>query len=225
MTQWAYIHRRSILFALSLFSFAGFFVINSTPVSLFPQVTFPRVVINLDAGDMPAERMAIQATWPVEEAVRAVPGVLTVRSTTSRGSADIAINFRWGVDMVSAMLQVESAINQVRSNLPARLAFSVRRMDPTVFPVLGYSLSSTKHSLVELKDMALYQIRPVLSAIEGVSKVEVMGGATAEYQVLVNPARINALGLNLDDIARTLSAANVIQAVGRLEHNISSTCY
>ena len=93
MTQWAYFHRRSILFALSLLAIAGFFVIYSTPVSLFPQVTFPRVVINLNAGDMPAERMAVQVTWPVEEAVRAVPGVLTLRSSTSRGSADIAINF------------------------------------------------------------------------------------------------------------------------------------
>ena len=118
MTQWAHLHRRSILFALMLFAVAGFFVIFSTPVSLFPQVTFPRVVINLDAGDMPAERMAVQVTWPVEEAVRAVPGVLTVRSATSRGSADISINFVWGTEMVSAMLQVESALNQIRSTLP-----------------------------------------------------------------------------------------------------------
>jgi multidrug efflux pump subunit AcrB len=136
MTQWAHFHRRSILFALSLFSIAGSFVIYSTPVSLFPQVTFPRVVISLNAGDMPAERMAVQVTWPVEEATRAVPGVVTVRSSTSRGSADIAINFKWGEDMVSSMLQVASAINQIRSTLPANLAFTVKRMDPTVFPVL-----------------------------------------------------------------------------------------
>ncbi|WP_031436734.1 efflux RND transporter permease subunit [Methylobacter tundripaludum] len=219
MTQWAYLHRRSILFALSMIAIAGFFEIYSTPVSLFPQVTFPRVVINLNAGDMPAERMAIQVTWPVEEAVRAVPGVLTVRSATSRGSSDIAINFNWGTDMVSAMLQVASAINQIRSTLPATLTFGVKRMDPTVFPVLGYSLTSDEHTLVELRDMALYQIRPLLSAIPGVAKVDVLGGAIAEYQVLVDPARINALGLSLNDIATALSAANVIQAIGRLEQN------
>ncbi|MDD5581536.1 MAG: efflux RND transporter permease subunit [Methylobacter sp.] len=219
MTQWAYLHRRSILFALSMIAIAGFFEIYNTPVSLFPQVTFPRVVINLNAGDMPAERMAIQVTWPVEEAVRAVPGVLTVRSATSRGSADISINFNWGTDMVSAMLQVASAINQIRSTLPPALAFGVKRMDPTIFPVLGYSLTSGVHSLVELRDMVLYQIRPILSAIPGVAKVDVLGGAIAEYQVLVDPARINALGLSLNDIATSLSAANVIQAVGRLEQN------
>jgi len=202
-----------------MIAIAGFFEIYSTPVSLFPQVTFPRVVINLNAGDMPAERMAIQVTWPVEEAVRAVPGVLTVRSATSRGSSDIAINFNWGTDMVSAMLQVASAINQIRSTLPATLSFGVKRMDPTVFPVLGYSLTSDVHTLVELRDMALYQIRPLLSAIPGVAKVDVLGGAIAEYQVLVDPARINALGLSLNDIATALTAANVIQAIGRLEQN------
>ncbi len=219
MTQWAYLHRRSILFALSMLAIAGCFAIYRTPVSLFPQVTFPRVVINLNAGDMPAERMAVQVAWPVEEAVRAVPGVLTVRSATSRGSADIAINFAWDTDMVSAMLQVESALNQIRSTLPTTLAFAVKGMDPTIFPVLGYSLSSATHNLVELRDIALYQIRPVLSAIPGVAKVDVLGGAIAEYQVLVDPARINALGLSLDDVAKALSTANVIQAVGRLEQN------
>jgi len=219
MTQWAYYHRRSILFALGLFAIAGLFTIYSTPVSLFPQVIFPRVVINMDAGDRPAERMMVEATWPVEEAVRTVPGVVSVRSNTSRGSADISINFVWGLDMVSAMLQVESAINQIRSTLPATLAFSVRRMEPTVFPVLGYSLTSAKQSQVELRDIAQYQIRPVLSAVSGVANIEVLGGAVAEYQVIVNQARLNALGLNLDDIAKALTAANVIHAVGRLEQD------
>jgi CzcA family heavy metal efflux pump len=219
MTQWAYYHRRSILFALCLFAIAGLFTIFKTPVSLFPQVIFPRIVINMDAGDRPAERMMVEATWPVEEAVRTVPGVVNVRSNTSRGSADISINFVWGLDMVSAMLQVESAINQIRSKLPATLAFTVRRMEPTVFPVLGYSLTSTKQSQVELRDIAQYQIRPVLSAIPGVANIEVLGGAVAEYQVIVNPAKLVAFGLNLDDIAKGLTAANIIHAVGRLEQD------
>jgi len=219
LIQSAYYHQRSILFALSLLALGGLFSIFTTPVSLFPQVTFPRVVINIDAGDRPAERMAIEATWPIEEAVRSVPGVQTVRSATSRGSADISVNFNWGVDMVSALLQVESAINQIRSTLPATLAFQVRRMDPTIFPVLGYSLTSATHDLIELRDMALYRIRPLLSAIPGVSKIDVLGGAIAEYQVLVDPARLNALGLSMNDIARSLSATNVIQAVGRLEQH------
>ena len=87
--------------------------------------------------------------------------------------------------MVSAMLQVESAINQVIPNLPPGTAFRVRRMDPTVFPVLAYSLTSDTHSLVELRDIALYQLRPLLSTVTGVARVGVQGGARAEYQVVV----------------------------------------
>jgi CzcA family heavy metal efflux pump len=219
MTQWAYQHRRSLLFALSLFALAGLYVINQLPVSLFPQVIFPRVVINMDAGDRPAERMVIEATLPVEEAVRSVPGVLNVRSTTTRGGADVSINFVWGIDMVAAMLQVESAVNQVRAHLPPTLAFTVRRMEPTVFPVLGYSLTSAKQSQVELHDMAQYQIKPLLTAIAGVATVEVLGGAVAEYQVIVDSVRLNAFGLSLDDLAKTLAASNVLHAVGRLEQN------
>ncbi len=215
--QWVQSHYRSILFLLFAFAFAGVWRGLSLPVSLFPSVSFPRIAVSLDAGDRPAERMAIEVTWPVEEAVRAVPGVRSVRSTTSRGSADVSINFEWGRDMVSAMLEVQSAINQKLAALPAGTSFEVRRMDPTVFPVLGYSLTSDTHSLVELRDLALYQIRPVLSTVAGVADIGVLGGATAEYQVIVNPAKLDSFGLSLDEVAKALSAANIITAVGRME--------
>ena len=215
--QWVQSHHRSILFLLFAFALAGVWRGLSLPVSLFPSVSFPRIAVSLDAGDRPAERMAIEVTWPVEEAVRAVPGVRSVRSTTSRGSADVSINFEWGRDMVSAMLEVQSAINQKLASLPPGTSFEVRRMDPTVFPVLGYSLTSDTHSLVELRDLALYQIRPVLSTVSGVADIGVLGGATAEYQVIVNPAKLDSFGLSLDEVAKALSAANIITAVGRIE--------
>ena len=219
-TDWAQSHRRSILFLLASFAIAGLVSSWSLPVSLFPKVNFPRVVVNLDAGDRPAERMAIEVTWPVEEAVRSVPGVRSVRSTTSRGTADISINFEWGQDMVASMLEVESAINRTLSSLPPGLTFDVRRMDLTVFPVLGYSLTSDILPLTRLRDLALYQLRPVLSTAPGLARVEVQGGAVTEFQVFADPVKLNSFGLTLDDLARALSAANVIAAVGRLEeHN------
>lgn len=218
-TEWVQSHHRSILFLMTAFGVAGLASSLSLPVSLFPHVEFPRVMVSLDAGDRPAERMAIEVTWPVEQAVRSVPGVRSVRSTTSRGSADVSINFDWGANMVAAMLQVESAVNLVLRSLPPGTAFDVHRMDPTVFPVLGYSLTSDTRSLVELRDLALYQMRPALSTVTGVSRVQVQGGATAEYQVLVDPAKLDSLGLSLDDVANALSAANIITAVGKLEEN------
>jgi CzcA family heavy metal efflux pump len=214
---WIQSHRRSILFLLAVLVLGGLASSLKLPVSLFPNVDFPRIRVGLDSGDRPAEQMAIEVTWPVEEAVRAVPGVLNIRSTTSRGSAEISINFQWGQNMVEAMLQVESAINEVISSLPQGTTFTVRRMDPTVFPVLAYSLTSDSRSLVELRDIALYQLRPLLSTVEGVTRVDVLGGAQEEYRVTVDPAKLASYGLSLSDIAQALSASNVVSAVGRLE--------
>jgi CzcA family heavy metal efflux pump len=218
-TDWMQGHRRSILFLILVLALGGLAGSLKLPVALFPHVNFPRVVVNLDAGDRPAEQMAVEVTWPVEEAVRSVPGVRDIRSTTSRGSAEISINFDWGTDMVAAALQVESAISQVLSGLPQGTTFLVRRMDPTVMPVLAYSLTSDTHSLVELRDIALYQLRPVISTVKGVAKVGVQGGAREEYQVVVDPARLASFDLSLNDVAKAVSAANVITAVGRMEEH------
>jgi CzcA family heavy metal efflux pump len=216
-TEWTQAHRRSILFLLALVVCGGLVCALRLPVALFPRVDFPRIDVSLDAGDRPADRMALEVTWPVEEAIRGVPGVVTIRSTTTRGSGDISARFEWGQDMVAKLLEVESAINQTLSSLPKGTTFVVRRMDPTVFPVLAYSMTSDTHSLVELRDMALYQLRPLLSTVKGVAKVDVVGGAQEEYRVTVDPARLASYGLSLEDIAAALSAANVITAVGRLE--------
>ncbi len=146
-----------------------------------------------------------------------MPGVVSVRSTTSRGSAEVIVNFGWGRDMVAAMLQVESAISQTMPRLPAGTVFRVKRMDPTVDPVLAYSLTSDTRSLTELHDIAYYELRPVLSTVAGVARVQVQGGSLAEYRVTVDPAKLASYGLSLSDVAKALSASNVLTAVGRIE--------
>ncbi len=217
LTAWMQAHRTSVLWLLGLLVLGGLAAAFSLPVALFPHADFPRIVINLDSGDRPAERMAIEVTVPIEEAVRSVPGLRSIRSTTSRGSCDISVNFDWGADMVAAMLQVESAINRVLRSLPPGTTFDVRRMDPTVFPSLAYSLTSDQISAVKLRDVAYYQLRPLLSTVPGVAKIRVQGGREAEYHVLVDPARLEAHGLSLSDVSKALSSANTVNAVGRLE--------
>ena len=161
--------------------------------------------------------MTVEVTTPVEEAVRAIPGVRRVRSTTSRGSAEISISFDWGEDMTSALLQVESGVNKIRSSLPAGTAFDVERMDPTVFPVIAYSLTSENRSLTELRDLALYTLRPALTTVPGVARISVQGGDLEEFRVVADPAKLHSFGLTLSDVANALSASNVLVAVGRLE--------
>ena len=216
-TAWVQRHARSIIFLLIALSVAGAVSSFNLPVSLFPQVSFPAVRVSLDAGDRPAERMAIEVTSPVEESIRAIPGVRSVRSTTSRGSAEVSGSFDWGADMISAMLQVESEVNKILPSLPSGTSFDVERLDPTVFPVLAYSLTSDNHSLVELRDLALYTLRPALLTVKGVARIGAQGGEAEEYRVVVDPAKLQSYNMTLQDVADALSASNVLVAVGKQE--------
>ncbi|MFH2080825.1 MAG: efflux RND transporter permease subunit [Pseudomonadota bacterium] len=216
-SAWMQAHRRSILFFLFMLAAAGLVAAFKLPVTLFPNVDFPRVLVSLDAGDRPAEQMEVEVTMPAEEAIRRVPGVQNVRSTTSRGSAEISVNFAWGTDMALAASQVSQAAAQLLPQLPAGTQIATKRMDPTVFPILAYSITSDVQPLTTLHDLAQYQLRPLLSGVEGVARIQVVGGALEEYHVIVDPARLQAYGLAMGDVSRALAAANVVTAVGRLE--------
>ena len=217
VATWASRHARSILFLLLALVAGGVLGAWSLPVSLFPHIDFPRIRVNLDAGDRPAERMEVEVTRPLEEALRSIPGVRTVQSTTSRGSAEVALVFDWGQDMVSAALQAQAEAARLLPSLPTGTTFQVRRMDPTVFPVIAYSVTSATRPLTDLHDLCQYQMRPVLSAVAGVARIGVDGGAVAEYRVTVDPAKLAAHALALTDVTTALSAANVLTAVGRVE--------
>jgi len=215
--QWMQMHRRSLLFVVALLAVAGALTAFRLPISLFPNVSFPRAVVSLDAGDRPAEQMATLVTMPVEEALRRVPSVRDVESKTSRGSAEISLNFDWGTDMSQATLQAQSAIAEILPSLPTGTTMQVKRMDPTVFPVLAYSLTSSRQSLSALRDLAQFQLRPLLSSVDGVARVEVTGGAQDELQVAIDPARLAAYKLSVEDVSKAIGAGNVLMATGRIE--------
>jgi multidrug efflux pump subunit AcrB len=217
VARWASRHARSIIFLLCVLVLGGVLGTLSLPVQLFPQTNFPRIRVNLEAGERPVEQMAIEVTRPVEESLRAIPGVRQIRSTTSRGAAEVWLTFDWGQEMSTALLQSESQINKVLPDLPQGTKFEARRMDPTVFATISYSLISDTRSLTELRDLAEYQLRPVLSTVTGVSKVDVTGGAIEEYRVEVDPDKLRAHGLTIGDVAGTLSTTNVLNAAGQIE--------
>ncbi len=217
MITWLRAHRGSVLFLLVAATAGGLFAALRLPVGLFPAIDFPRIQITLDSGDRPVDRMVVEVTRPVEQAIRSVPDVVGMRSTSSRGTAEVSVNFNWGTDMVAAQLQVESAVNRMLPDLPSGTRQEVRRMDPTVFPVFGLTLTSKIRDPVALRDFAYYQLRPLLTSIPGIAQVEVLGGQLAEYQVLLDPARLQAAGLAVQDVATALAANNVVTAVGRLE--------
>jgi CzcA family heavy metal efflux pump len=212
-------HARSIIVIALALVIAGAVAAISLPVGLFPQVSFPRVVVDLSSGDRPVDQTALSVTRPVEEAIRSVPGVLEVRSATSRGAAQISVDFGWGRDMIATTLLVNSAISQVLPSLPPGTSFGVRRMDPTVFPIIAYALTSDTVAQTALYDLAQLQIAPQLASVPGLARVGTQGSAVAEVEVLTDPHRLDTYGLSLSDLVATISAGNALQAVGRVQDN------
>jgi CzcA family heavy metal efflux pump len=209
--------RRSLLTLLVMLIAAGVAGALLMPVSLFPTVLFPRIAVTIDAGDRPPDQMEAVITRPVEQAVRAIPGVRNLRSTTSRGSAELSVNFAWGSDMDLALQRVEAALTRTQATLPTGVVFDVRRMDPTVFPVAAYSLTSGTATPVELRRFADRTLAPSLSTIAGVARVNAQGGAAGEYRIETDPAKLWAFGLSPGDVATAVSGANVLAASGRIE--------
>jgi CzcA family heavy metal efflux pump len=210
-------HRRSLLALLAIAVVAGVLAALSLPVSLFPNIPFPRVAISIEAGDRPIDQMEASVTRPLELAVRAVPGVASLRSTTSRGAADMKVNFAWGSNMDLALQRTDAALSRAAATLPAGVTFTVRRMDPTVFPVAAYSLTSSRIGPVALRRYAEQTLIPLLTSIPGVARADAIGGAAGEWRVEADPVRLRAFGLTLADVTSALAAANVLEAAGKLE--------
>ncbi len=217
LAEFASRRRRSLLTLLTLLIAGGIVAATVMPVGLFPNVRFPRIAVTVDAGDRPADQTEAVITRPVEQALRAIPGVQTLRSTTSRGEAEVSINFGWGQDMDLALQRVQAALTGAQARLPAGVTFDVRRQDPTVDPVAAYSLTSTRATPVELRRFADLTLAPVLSTIDGVARVQNQGGAPGEYRVEADPAKLWAHGLSLADVSQAIAGANALSAAGRIE--------
>lgn len=210
-------HARSIWLAVILLTLAGVVSATRVPVGLFPNIDYPRVVVSVDAGDRDAAQMEAEITRPVEIGLRAVPGVTGVRSVTSRGSAEVALNFQWGDDMVAAAQSTQGALATLLPTLPAGTRFNVRRSDPTIFPVTGFALTSDSLAPEALRTLAELKILPALTSVEGVAGVDILGSSPREFAVDVDPSRLQSLGISLSDVVATLGKANMVQGLGKIE--------
>ncbi|CAN5394143.1 efflux RND transporter permease subunit [soil metagenome] len=216
LTEWAIRNARPVFFLTAILCVVGAFLYTTFPVSILPDVAFPRVVIVAEAGDRPAKSVEVAITRPIEEALATLPGVSRVRSTTERGSAEISVDFAAGTDIVAAESQVNAKVGALRANFPPETTTEVQRMNPTVFPVVGLTVNSKSLTPTELWSLATYTLRPRLSRVPGVARVIVQGGNTPEMDVTVRPAAL-AAGLSLDDVVQAITNANSVLTVGRLD--------
>lgn len=217
MTGFQQRHRASIALAVLLVTLGGILAALRLPVALFPQIDYPRVVVSIDAGERAPSEMAAAITRPAEIALRSVPGVNRIRSTTSRGSAEVSLFFPWGQDMVTSELGVRTAMAALATDLPAGTRFEVRRSDPTIFPVLGLALTSDSLDPATLRQIAETKLRPALTTVPGVAGVDILGSSAREFSVSIEPEQLNALGITLTDVSNALAGENSVIGVGRVE--------
>ena len=206
--------RVPILAILLLLLAGGFMAYRNIQVSLFPEKTFPKIKVIANAGDQPVDLMMVAITQPLENAVNQVEGVQLVRSVTSRGSCELSIYLDWNVDINVSVQRVNAYISQIQNTLLPNTSLAVQRMNPSILPVMDFALESNGRDLIELRKLALYTIRPFLSQVPGVSNVQVMGGRTKEYWIVLRADKLAMLNVTPAAITTALANTNFVQADG-----------
>jgi CzcA family heavy metal efflux pump len=218
MKQFFIAYKNPLTVIIALILLGGVFVYSRMQTSLFPEITFPKIKVIADAGLQPVNKMMITVTQPLENAIKQVPDLEDVRSITSRGSCEISAFMNWNANIDISQQRIESKIAQIRNDLPAGVQITVEKMNPSILPVIGYTLETNSNSRtpIDMKQIALYTIKPFLSQVPGVSEVRIIGGKQKEYWLTLNPQRMSTLGITPDALSTALSQTNFIQANGYL---------
>lgn len=216
MSEWIIRHGKAIGFALSVLIAAGIFAETQLPRSLYPELSFPRIVVVAALPDATTQIVMLNVSRPLEEALMPLAGVRRVSSRTIRGAVEVSVLFEPQTDMVLALQLVQARLADVRADVPPGTTISAERITPTSFPVLTINVDG-ELSAAALRDVALYQVRPALSRVPFVGPITVSASQQREMAVEVDPVRLQAVGLTAADVAARLSEANVLQSVGRLD--------
>ena len=197
----------------------GVYSAGHLPIAIFPNLTVPRIIVTSDVGDTPIPTVLANVTRPLENAVAGVPGVATIKSTTQRGGDELDVNFAWGTDMQAALQKVQANVTQAQPGFPAGTQVNAELLNPSVFPIMGYSLTSDTLSQQQLRQIALYTLRPRLLRVTGVRQISVLGGDTANFTVQLNPTALLTRGVTVQDVQDALSKTNVISSVGAYDQS------
>jgi len=209
-------YKNPLTIVLIIILAGGVFSYRQLKTSLFPEITFPKIKIIADADLQPVDQMMITVTRPLENAIKQVPDLQVIKSTTSRGSCEISAFMNWNADIDLSQQRIESQMAKIRSSLPAGVNISVEKMNPSILPVSGYTLESHTESPIVLKKLATYTIKPFLSQVAGVSEIRVIGGKEKEYWIQLDRHKMSALAINPDQLNMVMTQTNFIKSNGYL---------
>jgi CzcA family heavy metal efflux pump len=218
--HWTARFSRPVIFVILTLITVGVYLAFTIPVAVFPNTDFPKIVVGIDNGVSPINQTEVMVTRPIEEAMNSVPGLDRVRSTTSRGSAEVSLFFNWNVDMFQTLEYVNAALARVQPSLPPTAKITANRMTfAALMPILAYGLTSDTMSQGDLWELANYSIKPRLNRVNGVSTVVLQGGNVPEFQIEPDPAKLLETQVTVPEILDAVSKSNMIDSPGLIENN------
>jgi CzcA family heavy metal efflux pump len=209
-------YKNPLTVTLVLIILGGMFAYSRLQTALFPEITFPKIKVIADAGLQPVSKMMVTVTKPLENAIKQVPDLQYVRSTTSRGSCEISAFMDWKADIDLSQQRIESKIAEIKNDLPPETQITVEKMNPSILPVMGYTLESHGRSAIELKQLANYTIKPFLSQVAGVSEVRIIGGKTKEYWITLDVQKMSTLSITPDMLNTAIGQTGFVKSNGYL---------
>lgn len=202
-------NRVVVLVAALLLLLGGFYTAKNMEIDVFPDLNAPTVVVMTEANGMASEEVERLVTFPIEAAVNGATDVRRVRSSSTTGFSVIWVEFEWGTDIYRARQVVTEKLAALGNDLPANVG------KPTLGPqssimgeVMTIGLSSDSTSLLDLRTIADWVIRPRLLSTGGVAQVTVIGGDIKEFQILLDPGRMKHYGVGLDEVLAAVENMN-----------------
>jgi hydrophobic/amphiphilic exporter-1 (mainly G- bacteria), HAE1 family len=193
--------------------------VSRLPIDLMPEMTYPTLSVSTNYENASPEEMEELVTRLIEEAVAAVPGVEEITSVSSEGQSSVRISFTWGTDLDAASNDIRDRLDRIIGRLPDDADRpQLRKFDLAQFPILIMGVSSRLDPL-EMRLIVDNQIKQRLERIPGVAALDVWGGLEREIQVNVDPSKVRALGLGLDQVVQAIREANINVPAGFIEQD------
>ena len=209
--RWSIDNHFLVLVGASILVVAGTITAVSMPVDVFPDLTAPTVTVLTEAHGMAPEEVETLVTFPVETAVNGATGVRRVRSATSQGISIVWVEFDWGTDIFRARQIVNEKLQLVASGLPEGVEAPVLAPISSIMGevMLIAVTGDASTSPMDMRSVADWTVRRRLLAVPGVAQVVPLGGEVKQYQVLVDPPRLAAFGVTLQDVVLAAGGSNV----------------
>ena len=202
-------NRLLVLLGAALIVAGGLWSADRIDVDVFPDLTAPTVVIMSDARGMSAEEVERLVTFPVETAVNGAANVRRVRSSSMYGYSFVWVEFDWGMDVFRARQTVSEKLVTIGEQLPEGIVPMLAPQSSVMGEIMFIGMQSDSTSMMELRDIADWVIKPAILATGGVSQVTVVGGDEKQYQVLADPLRMEAFGVTMAELEDACTSLSV----------------